>query len=180
MTSIRQSLVNYYNKGSETYSKCSEAIGPYYQTCENLLARPAKALNKVMFRNRCDIPGKGLINTAGGMGIIGYLSTKVVRYVGPKIVAYLSPAMVARIGLQSFNPATAVFLSITQAITYSFSTAFIPNDTNKAMIARYVISIIIPAAFVGSMGIAVTPGALFLLHGGNFIVQTLAAMTDPY
>ena len=150
-----------------------QIIRTAYEKTAQVASFPAKPLHHAIATN-------SLLNISGGMGIIGYLNTKLVRYVGPKILERLSPATVAKIGMSSFNAPTAIFLSVIQPLAYSFASAIVPGQNDASKFLRYSISILIPAIIASALGVTVTPGALFLLHGGNFLFCYLASnIPDP-
>jgi hypothetical protein len=149
-----------------------------YNICGGVLSAPAKILNPI-FAQPNDKAVR-LIMSCGAMGLAGYLSTKVVRYFGPICASMFSADTILKYGLQSFEPTTAVYLTVLQPIAYKFAEVLIPRNNNMSLAARYAVSVLIPAVVLASTGVPITLGALFLLQAGSLLLVLVAKHIPGY
>lgn len=137
-----------------------------YQAVVKVTAFPAKAYESAANFNRTG-------RLARGMFIAGLVGSWTVKHLSKALARTLNPATVATYGISPMSIVAGTILSTVQPYFYSATGVFIKGNSDTCKTIRYAISVVAPAILAASLGAAITPGGVFLLHGTNAVILAL-------
>ena len=137
-----------------------------YNKTVKVTAYPAKA-----YESACGYKKAGRLAT--GMALAGFMGGWTVKHIAKALARNVNPATVAAYGVSPLSILACTVLSAVQPFFYRATGVFIKGDSDTCKTIRYAISIAAPAIIAVSLGAAITPGGLFLLHGTNALILAL-------